>query len=259
MDIKKINSLTKYPSILTYHKLGERGKLTEEVTEERGFLTDTEKIYVYEKVDGENSRIVFLKNQYNEIDYLIGSREELLYAKGDRIGNPYGNIAEFLKPIAEKFIVDNFPKDDWALIVVYQESYGGKTKAAKNYTESKIQSYRVFDVFSLTESELETLLALPNEKIAEWREHGNQPFYNEQEKTRLVQANKWESAPLLSEINVSDFPETLEDVYRYLKNYEQTKVGIDATGKSEGIIVRSVDRKQIRKIRFEDYERTFRK
>lgn len=74
MDLKKINSLTKYPSILTYHKLGE---------------------------------------------------------KGDRIGNPYGNIAEFLKPLADKIIDDIFSRSDWALTVIYQESYGGKTRLLK--------------------------------------------------------------------------------------------------------------------------------
>ncbi|MCY9592389.1 hypothetical protein PC41400_14805 [Paenibacillus chitinolyticus] len=259
MDLKKINSITKYPSILTYHKLGERGKLTEEAVEERGYLTDSDKIFVYEKVDGENSRIIFFRNQFDEIDYLIGSREELLYAKGDRIGNPYGNIANFLKPMAERFVEDNFPSGDWALTVVYQESYGGKTKAAKNYTDSKTQSYKVFDVFSLTVNELENLLSLSSEKIAEWREHGNQPFYNEEERGKFVQANGLEWAPLLDEVYGSEFPVTLEETYRYLRNFEQTKVGIDAIGESEGIIARSADRKQIRKIRFEDYERTFRK
>ncbi|MDQ0059983.1 RNA ligase family protein [Paenibacillus harenae] len=259
MDLRKMNSLTKYPSILTYHKLGERGKLTEEITEERGFLNECDRVYVYEKVDGENSRIIFFKNQFGEMDYLIGSREELLYAKGDRIGNPYGNIAEFLKPIAEKFIQNNVPKDDWALTVMYQESYGGKTKAAKNYTDNKTQAYRVFDIFSLTKTELDELLHLPNEKIAEWREHGNQPFYNEKEKVGFVKSNELEYAPLLAELNGLEFPKSLEATFTYLKNFEQTNVGIDSAGRSEGIIVRSADRKQIRKIRFEDYERTFRK
>ncbi|MUT64659.1 RNA ligase family protein [Paenibacillus sp. NEAU-GSW1] len=258
MDLKKLNSLTKYPSILTYHKLGERGRLTEELTDERGLLNGSDKLYVYEKVNGENARIILFKNQYDEMDYLIGSREELLYAKGDRIGNPYGNIAEFLKPIAEKFIENHTPQDDWALTVIYQESYGGKTKAAKNYTEDKTQSYKVFDVFSLSRGELDSLLSLPHEKIAEWREHGNQPFYNEEEKTTFIQTNNLEYAPLVAELNGAQLPRLIEETFNFLKGFEQTKVGINATGKSEGIIVRSVDRKQIRKIRFEDYERTLR-
>ncbi|MBB3110368.1 hypothetical protein FHS18_002435 [Paenibacillus phyllosphaerae] len=258
MDLKKINSLTKYPSILTYHALGERGRLNEALSESEGF-SDEEQVYVYEKIDGENARMVFIKNSQNDIDYLIGSREELLFAKGDRIGNPYGNIADFLKPHAERLLDEIFAHGDWALTVIYQESYGGKTKAAKNYTNNKTQGYRAFDVFSLKADELEQLLALPQEKIAEWREHGKQPFYTETDKKRFLDHMELEYAPLLDTIRGREFPVTLDSTFTLLKNYEQTKVGIDASGKSEGIIVRSNDRKIIRKIRFEDYERTFRK
>lgn len=258
MDLKKINSLTKYPSILTYHQLGERGRLNDELTEYKGF-DESDDVYVYEKVDGENSRIILFKNQYSEIDYLIGSREELLYAKGDRIGNPYGNIAEFLKPLAENLVENIYPKGDWALTVLYQESYGGKTKASKNYSNNKTQGYRVFDVFSLNKDQLESLLELPQEKIAEWRDQGNQPFYNETEKKVFVDKLDLQYAPLLETIKGSDFPTSLESTYSYLKGFEETQVGIELAGKSEGIIVRTFDRGQIRKIRFEDYERTFRK
>ncbi|UKS30852.1 RNA ligase family protein [Paenibacillus sp. HWE-109] len=258
MDFKKINSLTKYPSILTYHELGERGRLTNGLSDSKGF-SDSDDVFVYEKVDGENSRIILFKNNHNEIDYLIGSREELLYAKGDRIGNPYGNIAEFLKPLVERIIDDISLENDWALSVIYQESYGGKTKAAKNYTESKTQGYRVFDVFSLKQDEFDTLLELPLEKIAEWRDHGNQPFYDEVEKKRFVENMELEFAPLLDTVKGSEFPISLENTFSLLKKFESTIVGIDASGKSEGIIVRTSDRGRIRKIRFEDYERTFRK
>lgn len=258
MDLKKINTLTKYPSILTYHKLGERGRLTEELSEDKGFH-DSDKVYVYEKVDGENSRIILFKNSYNEIDYLIGSREELLYAKGDRIGNPYGNIAEFLRPLADQIQEGIFLKGDWALTAIYQESYGGKTKAASNYTDRKTQGYRVFDVFSLNQVELDSLMDLSQEKIAEWRDQGKQPFYNEVEKKRFVDSHKLEYAPLLDIVKGINFSKALDGTFEILKQFDKTQVGIDSTGKSEGIIVRTSDRKQIRKIRFEDYERTFRK
>ncbi|WP_138754411.1 RNA ligase family protein [Paenibacillus sinopodophylli] len=259
MDLKKLNSLTKYPSILTYHRLGERGRLTETLTDENGYLHDSEFVYLYEKVDGENARIIFFKNDKGEPDYLIGSREELLYAKGDRIGNPYGNIADFLKPIAEKTLDNIFSDKDWALTVIYQESYGGKTKAAKNYTDSKAQHYRFFDVFSIDKAELDHLLSLPQERIAEWREHGHQPFYHEEGKTRFAKRLGLDSAPLLAEKLGLRLPRTIADIYTFLKQFEHTQVGIDASGRSEGIIARSADRKQIRKIRFEDYERTLKK
>ncbi len=258
MDLKKINSLTKYPSIQTYHQLGERGRLNDALTDAVGF-NESSQAYIYEKVDGENSRIILLRMPDGEIDYLIGSREELLYAKGDRIGNPYGNIADFLKSLAEQLITSDFADQDWALAVIYQESYGGKTKASKNYSDRKTQSYRAFDVFTLNQEELDRILSLPPEKIAEWREHGNQPFYVDEEKQSLFECLNLQAAPLLETISGPDFPTSLEDTFAYLKKFETTQVGIESAGKAEGIVVRTADRKLIRKIRFEDYERTFRK
>ncbi|MDR6722674.1 hypothetical protein J2W91_001122 [Paenibacillus amylolyticus] len=240
MDLKKINSITKYPSIYTYHQLGERGRLNDALTESRGF-EESESVYIYEKVDGENSRIIMLKN-----------------AEGDRIGNPYGNIADFLRPIADEIIANDQLQGEWALKVIYQESYGGKTKASKHYSDRNTQNYRVFDVFSLNKVELDNLMELQLEKIAEWREHGNQPFYNEDDKQRLVQRLGLQAAPLLEVTTGSHFPISLEDTFSNLKKFEKTQVGIELAGKSEGIIVRTVNRNQIRKIRFEDYERTFR-
>ncbi|GGF88576.1 hypothetical protein GCM10010912_37250 [Paenibacillus albidus] len=257
MDLKKLNSLTKYPSILTYHQMAERGRLSEVLSEGTAF-PEAEDVFIYEKVDGENARLIFFKNSAGEADYIIGSREELLYAKGDRIGNPYGFIAEFLKPLAERLAPVIFAQGDLALTVIYQESYGGKTKAAKNYTHTKTQGYRVFDAFSLEQAELERLLSLPQDKIAEWRDQGRQPFYAETDKRTLIEKWEVEAAPLLAEVKGADVPIPLGELYSFLKSFEETRVGMDAHGKSEGIIARTADRKLIRKIRFEDYERTFR-
>ncbi len=71
--------MTKYPSIPTYHALDPRnGGLLDETVPFTGTVLATE------KVDGTNARIV----QLPDGGYLLGSREELLYAKGDLIGNP---------------------------------------------------------------------------------------------------------------------------------------------------------------------------
>ena len=50
MDLRKLNSITKYPSIPTYHKIGEKGVLEDEVV---SFGSD--KIILTEKVDGTNT------------------------------------------------------------------------------------------------------------------------------------------------------------------------------------------------------------
>src|ERR1043165_1712275 len=88
-----VNSMTKYPSIPTYHALDPRnGNLTDETVPFNGPVFGTEKI------DGANARIILLSDD----TYLLGSREELLYAKGDLIENPSQGIVTALKPVAEK-------------------------------------------------------------------------------------------------------------------------------------------------------------
>jgi hypothetical protein len=73
-DLRKLNSATEYPSIPTYHALGERGVLLNDHVSFHG-----QGIVATEKVDGTNSRITLMPDGC----YLVGSREELLHAKGD--------------------------------------------------------------------------------------------------------------------------------------------------------------------------------
>ena len=51
---QKINSLTKYPSILTLHKLGEKGRLTQELTTD----IQGEQLFATEKIDGTNAQLL---------------------------------------------------------------------------------------------------------------------------------------------------------------------------------------------------------
>lgn len=258
MEFRKLNSLTKYPSILTYHKLGERGRLLDELTGSQGFA-EAAAVYLYEKVDGENARMVFFRDAGGEVDYVIGSREELLYAKDDRIGNPYGFIAEFLKPLAERLCPVIAAHEEWALTAIYQESYGGKTKAAKNYTSTKTQGYAVFDMFSLNKFQFEQLMAMTQEQIAEWREQGHQPFEAEEQKQAALERLKLTGAPMLGQVPGDEFPLSLQEAFVLLERNAVTRAAIDTSGRAEGIIARTADRKLIRKLRIEDYERTFRK
>lgn len=74
VDLGGLNSLTKYPSIPTYHSLDpSNGNLLDDRV---GF---TAPVIGTEKIDGTNARIISLPDG----SYLLGSREELLYAKGD--------------------------------------------------------------------------------------------------------------------------------------------------------------------------------
>lgn len=255
--IRKINSITKYPSILTYHEIVGKGQLVQSLTLPR---PSAGSFFVYEKVDGENARIVFIRKPNGEYDYFIGAREDFLYAKDDRLTIPTGNIAEFLKPLAEK-LARQLAKEDnkeVALLVIYQESYGWKTPKAKQYTQTATQGYRFFDGFSMDFAEFGRLISLPLEEIAMWRDRGHQPFFPELQKKAFATTYGLESAPCLA--TAYNLPTSIEETYEWLKQFSKTQVAIDGeAGKSEGVIVRNEDRSIIKKIRFEDYERTLRK
>lgn len=54
VDLAKLNSMTKYPSILTYHALGDKGVLQDAVQ-----IPFSGRIVGTEKVDGTNTRLIF--------------------------------------------------------------------------------------------------------------------------------------------------------------------------------------------------------
>jgi hypothetical protein len=58
VDLDKLNSMTKYPSILTYHALGDKGVLQETVQ-----IPFEGRIIGTEKVDGTNARLIFCLDQ----------------------------------------------------------------------------------------------------------------------------------------------------------------------------------------------------
>jgi hypothetical protein len=236
-DLNKLNSMTKYPSILTFHKMGERGRLKNEVQvpfEGPAILT--------EKVNGTNGRIILWPDGF----YIIGSRDELLYAKGDLVGNPSLGIVNALKPIAENMVSSN------TLRVYYLEVYGGNIDGFKQYTGNKNVGCRLFDVAMIQNKD--EIMEMTVEKIASWRDHGGQHFANEDSLKNI-------KLPITPRIGVEVIPTDLKETYEWMKTKiadTQVKLDSGALGRPEGIVARTIDRSTIAKLRFEDYERTLR-
>jgi RNA ligase len=248
VDLVKLNSLTKYPSILTYHTLDPKnGGLLEEVTAFAGTVIGTE------KVDGTNSRVICLPDG----SYLIGSREELLYCKGDLIGNPSLGIVDALKETADR-LCDGERAD---ITVYYFEVFGGKvTAASKQYTGEQRVSVRLFDVVALREHD--AMLSQSAAQIAQWRDNGGQSFADEA-------TLEWASAqygltltPRLFAIEGAELPGGIPETLSFLRTrLPESQCRLDGAGggKPEGIVLRSPDRSTIAKARFEDYERTLKR
>lgn len=252
LDLKKINSATKYPSILTYHGLGEKGRLTEEILVS---FEEEDDIVLTEKIDGANCRIIL----FPESQYLIGSREDLLYFRNDLIVNPSMSIVETVKRIAEDSIRPLWKHLDQTVMTIYGEVYGGKTSSnGKNYSNGKT-GFRVFDIAVMGAKEFEELLILPIEKIAVWRDNGGQTFLTQEDLQKICEKT---NCPTVFQLESKLPPKTVQETYDWLCSVLPgfTNVPIECEGgKPEGVVVRTNSRSKIAKIRFEDYERTLRK
>ena len=251
IELSKLNSATKYPSILTYHVLDpeQKGRLTDRLY----CSVEESDLILTEKVDGTNGRIVLMPGG----DYVIGSREELLYAKGDRIGNPAQGIVEALKPLAER-LSKEMPV--LAVTTLYLEVYGGKIGAnAKQYTGNGRIGYRLFDVLTVPE----VVFEWDRPRISDWRETASAEWWwPESDLQTLSEAYSVLLTPRMGCTQSDLFPRDVEGAYKFMKFYvPKTWVDLDggAGGRPEGLVIRTRDRSFIAKMRFQDYERTLKR
>jgi RNA ligase-like protein len=246
VDLAKLNSLTKYPSIPTYHEIGDKGVLGEQHVSFYG-----EEVVVTEKIDGTNARVILLSD-----GYIIGSREELLYASGDLIGNPVlGIVTALRQKLDKKFIWETL-----GVTVLYFEIYGGNvTAASKEYTSSKQWSMRLFDVVRINDAEM--LLQMEPSEISRWREHGGQRFDNEEQLEADIQSFEFDRVPYLRTMSGDALPGSIEHTAEWLKGIASTTHAVidGEEGHAEGVVIRTKDRSKIAKIRHEDYIRTLKR
>lgn len=256
MDIQKLNSSTKYPSILSYHQHGQKGLLTENlncIPPTTGVQTS---LCCTEKLNGSNARIILFldKGQWR---YVIGSRETLLYSNGDFLLREEYSIVKTLLTTAERLQQQRvYAFDENAVTTFYFEVFGDSSQPeSKNYTGSHCPSFRLFDVSVVDRAVLEKSV----EELAAWRERGGQQFLDE---TGLQVVENQLHLTLVPGRWIVQLPTTIEDTYKWLcETMPETVCLLDSTGKgkAEGVVVRNSDRSFITKIRFEDYERHFKK
>lgn len=245
-DLRKLNSLTKYPSIPTHHALDPKnGGLLEEPTLYEGPVIGTE------KVDGTNGRIILLPDG----QWLIGSREDLLTARGDIVHNPALGIVDALRPVAERAATIG-AGEFGEILVFFLEVYGFKQLPAWKHYGSGKPAFRLFDVVAV----LDDMLAWEVERIASWRQSGGQNFASESGLHDLAKQIGVEVTPRLFEIDGSDLPSDVAGMRAFMDAYRNTLVATSGEpGLNEGIVLRSPDRSVISKARFQDYDRTLKR
>ena len=241
----KINTLTKYPSILTLHQLGDKGKLKNELTTP----IENEVFYATEKIDGTNSRIICLGDEY-----LIGAREFVLHHSGDLYFDNSQGIVEGIRNLQIQI-----PQTQ-TLTVIYGEFFGGKTSSNSKWYGQDKNGFRVFDIAVFNDL---SILELPQDEISRWRERETETgiIYGQNFLSRVEMQNHFldfEFVPVV-EFDLGDLSHKsiLENLKIFLP---VTKVALSdsATKRAEGVVLRNENRTKIVKVRFEDYERTLR-
>lgn len=279
--LEKVNAATKYPSIPTYHKLGDKGRLTEEHNIE--FVGE---VVGTEKVDGCNTRIIIPPMSWDGAEYLVGSREELLYADGDLIINPASQIVETVKPwldlkttmprmadLEDELIGTcadichpgsgccggRLLRNPEKFMVLYLESYGGKAHTAswKQYTTSGTPSFRLFDIALIPTN----IMSRSSAWIAQWRDNHLQEWLDEDTLAKAAYDLGLALTPRLFRIPAEHWPTSIQDVYGLLVATfpnERTHLPIElgAQGRAEGLVIRTPSSNKIAKVRFTDYKRT---
>jgi hypothetical protein len=244
--------MTKYPSIPTYHTLNPKnGDLLDETVQFTG------RVDLTEKIDGTNARIITMPDG----TWFLGSREELLYAEGDLIGNPAQGIVAALKNVAGML---TYPIDDArdCIRIHYLEVYGGKVTAnSKQYTRHQTVGWRLFDVAELYD--YGTILGWTAEHISGWREGGGQTFLPEDELLALAGKDGLDLVPWLDAVSAETLPTSIQKMHQWMREHlPATYAALDAggePGRPEGMVLRATDRSVIAKARFQDYERTLRR
>ena len=248
--MRNLNSATKYPSILTYHAIL-NGR---EHSEEKLVEFPDEPLFVSEKVDGLNCRIVIVPDMSVVSDRtgmgaFVGTREEFLWYSDDLIYNNAYGVVEHIRPFIPELLSVGWSQDIW---VIWGELYGGRIGKAKHYTHSQQMGFRVFDVAHIP---YEILKLTPHE-ISNWREGNNQSFISVDELVNFTQTLKLPLVQNICSISRDDLGSCAQN-FELMQGFgESTFAGLDHTGPSEGYVVRTASRSAIAKLRFEYYRRT---
>lgn len=247
-DNKSINSLFKYPSILTYHKLDKKGKKA--INELNSDINMCGPFWVTEKIDGSNIRIIITNDEY-----IIGTREKLVFFsyKENLLSNDIRPLIDYLN----SNYIDNISKLQsldlsGKILVIYGELFGSKITNSR-YTDKILNKYgyMIFDAYMIDIDEIKNILSMDIQKIVYWRDH-HKKWYNNNQLQALSNLSGFKIVPLRNKVD--NLPLNKDDTYKWLTNYKDSMVSlIDKSSNAEGVVVRNFDRSYIRKIRIEEY------
>jgi hypothetical protein len=263
---QRLNSLTKYPSIPTFHEMDlNTGMLDGSKPVDFG----GQLVSVTEKIDGTNARIIVFSGKQTLHDvptWIIGSRENLLTADMDWIRNPeLGIVAELAKTADDLcYAVDR----DAPVRVYFFEVYGGRIGGAwKNYNKSgEAFGHRLFDVIEFPDDMFAEVMSRPREHISSWRQHGGQPFVGWDRMLEIAQETNLQRVPTIEHridprgIAFDGLQHTLTTLESWFPGGSEAVLESGAQNRPEGVVFKSLNNPRVTaKLRFQDYRGTIRR
>lgn len=157
--------------------------------------------------------------------------------------------------------------------VIYGEVYGynicNGSKVYCSINDSEHRKFRVFDVRAFPCLKLENILNKSIQEISWFKSNSHEYWYDYDMLDAFCEQFQLERTPVRMRINEQDLPTDLDETYKWMSNFKESFAVIGAPeegkdynvnfGKSEGVVIRNIDRSVISKLRFEDYERTKRR
>ena len=241
-----INSLTKFPSIPTYHDLQKDGTLGPDHVQ----FPLEQQVHVTEKINGVNARII----QFPGGPWIIGSREDLLTARGDLIRPVAHSIPEQLIPVAQR-IAMHFGS---TIRVYYFEVHGRDTvKAGAHYGAG----WRLIDVCHINDAH--SRMTWSPQEAAEQR-HAIQEWMPWDDVILHAGAMQLPLVPALATMLGRDLPQSVTLTHIWLNQIAANTtlmphlggaIGSPA-GPAEGVVLRLADGSLRAKVRHNNYQRT---
>jgi hypothetical protein len=244
-DSRKLNALTRYPVVPTYHVPGAQNCPTGRV--KVSFAQEPDLIFS-EKIAGHSIRIILTSQ-----GYFVGNKTEILAWNEDIATLPTNPILEGMQENANNFHQMYAPKGE-GVKVLFGVFFGGSSHPhSRQYTggDSQLNSFRLSDAFNLSPEEFSNLLSQSPEQIGEWRENNQQPFFSEAALLGLgIPVN-----PRLLGNHPPINPTATHTWMKQILPKSKASLNYQAAGKPNGILIRTPNRSKIAKLSFAEYEK----
>jgi hypothetical protein len=253
LDHDMLNTITKYPSIGTFHPLLVGGILGETTTVEF-----TGPVHVSEKIDGQNIRVIFLRDGR----YVIGTREKLLHCSSDYLCDNTHGIVPTLIPLIPDLRA-GLPAQQPGITVYYMEIFGGTdlTRASRQYTSDRVVGLRLFDIATIPDPSI--VQDMTKAQAAAWRDRGGPSFHTEQQLQDTAPRVGLPLTPRLTTLDATELPVTVAEAHHWIGTVlpglrSRSVLDENASGEAEGVVLTNTDHTSRAKLKLANYTRTAR-